>query len=82
MFIVILQIYNFVLVFVSLMVRFGYFKCFDITILRDCCCAKTVLTSWIIVFSFDTLDQNIILWGYDKTDAGWMYPWECEIGCI
>ena len=80
--------HNFVLVFVSLMVKFGYFICFDFTILRNCCRAKTrfrsrfVLTSWSIVFSFDALDRNIILWGYDKiplTDPGWVSPWECEM---
>ena len=91
MFMVILHILDFFLVFVSLMVKFGYFNCFNFTILRICCCAKTrsrsrlVLTSWSIVFSFDTLDRLIILWGYDKipfTDPGWVSPWECEIGRI
>ena len=84
MFILILQIHDIFLVFVSLMVKFVYFKCFDFTILLDCCCAvcaetlsgsRIVLTSWSIVFSFDTLDRVIILWGYDKiplTDPGWV----------
>ena len=94
MFIVILQIQNIFLVSISLMVMFGYFRCLDFTILRDCCCAvcaethsgsRLVRTSWSIVFSFDTLNQVIILWGYDKipvTDPGWVSPWQCEIGHI
>ena len=70
MFIVILKIHDIFLVFVSLMVKFGYFRCFDFTILLDCCCAvcaethsgsRLILTSWSIVFSFDTLDRVIIL---------------------
>ena len=86
-----IQIHDFFLVFVSVMVRFGYFRRFDFTIMRYCCFAKThsrsrlFLTSSSIVFSFDTLGRVIILWGYDKiplTDPGWVSHWKCEIGRI